>query len=86
MFHSQYHINKEILMSTLNKINFSLELGQEIMVGSKGERAIITKIEFHEKSGDIQINTTRGPRRALTFSLCEQKNNNNIADPAYRYR
>jgi len=64
-------------MSTLRQIQLNLELGQEILVGKNDERATITKIEFHEKSGEININTTRGPRKALTFKLCEQ------AEPGY---
>jgi hypothetical protein len=62
---------------TLKHLNLNLELGQEILVGQNNERATITKIEFHEKSGEININTTRGPRKALTFRLCEQ------AEPEY---
>jgi len=59
-------------MSTLRNITLNLELGQEILVGPKNEKARITKIEFHEKSGEISLNTTKGPRKALTFKLCEQ--------------
>ncbi len=58
-------------MSTLRGIDLHLELGQEILVGPNNDRAKITKIEFHEKSGEISINTTRGPRKVLTFRLCE---------------
>jgi hypothetical protein len=56
-------------MSPLKHINLSLAIGQEIGVGPNNERAIITKIEFHEKSGEICLNTTQGPRKALTFRL-----------------
>ena len=56
---------------TLRSINVNLELGQDIMVGPNHQIAQITKIEFHEKSGEICINTTRGPRKVLTFRLCE---------------
>lgn len=74
-------------MSTLKNIQVNLELGQEILVGQNGERARITKIEFHEKSGEININTTRGPRKALTFKLCEPEyDNDNSANPADKYR
>jgi len=69
---------------TLKNIDISLELGQEIIVGPNNERARITKIEFHEKSGEISINTTRGPRKALTFRLCDQSeeciDSHNVAD------
>ena len=56
-------------MSTLRNININLELGQDILVGQNDERATITKIEFHEKTGEININTTKGPRKALSFKL-----------------
>lgn len=56
-------------MSSLSKLTLDLELGQTILVGKNNEPATITKIEYFEKSGDITINTTRGPRRALTFKL-----------------
>lgn len=42
------------------------------MVGKNNERAKITKIEFHPKSGEVSINTTKGPRKALTFRLCPE--------------
>lgn len=72
-------------MSTLRNISLNLELGQEILVGQNDERARITKIEFHEKSGEITINTTRGPRKALTFRLCEQSEPD-YATAADKYR
>jgi hypothetical protein len=69
-------------MSTLRNISLNLELGQTILVGPNKEPAEITKIEFHEKSGEISLNTTKGPRKALTFCLCEEFNDHydNIAD------
>lgn len=70
---------------TLRNISLNLELGQEILVGPNNDRATITKIEFHEKSGEININTTRGPRKALTFKLCEQSEDQ-YDNPADRYR
>ena len=74
-------------MSTLKSIQVNLELGQEILVGNNNERATITKIEFHEKTGEININTTRGPRKVLTFKLCEQEyDNDNFSHPADKYR
>lgn len=54
----------------LKDINLRLEVGQKIIVGPNNKRAEITKIEFHEKSGSLCINTTHGPRQALTFKLC----------------
>jgi hypothetical protein len=73
-------------MSTLRNIQVNLELGQEILVGQNNERAKITKIEFHEKSGEITLNTTRGPRKALTFALCEPEYENDNTNPADKYR
>jgi hypothetical protein len=70
-------------MSTLRKLTLELELGQTILVGPNRRPAEITKIEFHEKTGEIQLNTTRGPRSALTFSLIadpEQRGLNAVAD------
>lgn len=58
-------------MSTLTNISLNLELGQTILVGRNREPATITKIEYHEKSGEITLNTTKGPRRALTFGLVD---------------
>lgn len=71
-------------MSTLKNISLNLEIGQEILVGPNNDRATITKIEFHEKSGEISLNTTRGPRKALTFKLCESEEQ--YDNPADRYR
>jgi len=56
-------------MSKLNKITVDLELGQTILVGQNNQPATITKIEYHEKSGEISLGTTKGPRRAFTFRL-----------------
>lgn len=80
----QHTHDKEILMSTLRNISLNLELGQTILVGQNREPATITKIEFHEKSGEISLNTTRGPRKALTFGLCNDATNDN--NPADKYR
>lgn len=65
---------------TLRNISLNFELGQTILVGPKNEPAEITKIEFHEKSGEIAINTTKGPRKVLTFRLAENNNSSNAAD------
>lgn len=54
---------------TLRNINLAFELGQEILVGNSKKPAKITKIEYHEKSGEVVLGTTRGTRKALTFSL-----------------
>jgi hypothetical protein len=69
---------------TLRNINLSLELGQTILVGQNKEPATITKIEFHEKSGEISLNTTKGPRKALTFCLAQD--GGEFENPADRYR
>lgn len=73
-------------MSTLRSIDLRLELGQEILVGPNNDRAVITKIEFHEKTGQLNINTTRGPRRVLTFKLCSDSQDRFVENPADRYR
>ena len=70
---------------TLRNISLNLELGQTILVGPNDTPAEITKIEFHEKSGEVSLNTTRGPRKALTFKLCEQ-DENDYENPADKYR
>ena len=71
-------------MSTLRNISLNLELGQTILVGKNKQPAEITKIEYHPKSGEITLNTTRGPRKALTFALVEL--DEEVASPADRYR
>lgn len=71
-------------MSTLRNISLNLELGQTILVGQNREPATITKIEFHERSGEISLNTTRGPRKALTFSLAGSEDT--CDNPADKYR
>ncbi len=71
---------------TLRNINLNLELGQTILVGQNNEPATITKIEFHENSGEVSLNTTKGPRKALTFRLCEDRNSGAYSNPADRYR
>lgn len=71
-------------MSTLRRFSIDLELGQTILVGPNSEPAQITKIEYHAQSGEVAINTTRGPRKALTFKLCEQEEP--TVNPADRYR
>jgi len=66
---------------TLRNISLNLELGQTILVGKNKEPAEITKIEFHEKSGEVTLNTTKGPRKALTFALApEELHYENVAD------
>jgi len=74
-------------MSTLRNLSVNLELGQTILVGQNREPATITKIEFHEKSGEININTTRGPRKVLSFALCDQDDSfDSSVNPADKYR
>ena len=53
----------------MRDINLSLAIGDEILVGHNKEKAKITKIEFFEKSGEVVLGTTRGTRKALTFSI-----------------
>lgn len=69
---------------TLRNLAINLEIGQDIMVGPNDKLATITKIEFHPKSGDICINTTEGPRKALTFKLVPQSEE--TINPADKYR
>lgn len=71
-------------MSTLKRISLELELGQTILVGPNKTPAEITKIEYHPKTGEIVLNTTQGPRKALTFGLVESQQE--YADPSSRYR
>ena len=72
-------------MKPLQNLQLNLELGQEILVGPNNNIAKITKIEFHEKTGEVSLNTTRGPRKALTFRLCAGKPYHN-SNPADKYR
>jgi len=56
-------------MSKLDTVTIELSVGDEILLGKSRTPATITKIEYHERSGDIELRTTKGARRALTFSL-----------------
>jgi len=69
----------------LKELSLNLEVGQKILVGPNNEPAEITKIEFHEKSGEVAINTTKGPRKALTFRLTEDETAQTQC-PADKYR
>lgn len=71
-------------MSTLRNINLNLELGQTILVGPNKEPAEITKIEYHSRSGEITLNTTKGPRKALTFALVESDDSYETSADRYR--
>jgi len=53
----------------MRTLDIHLELGQEIYVGKSKKPAEITKIEYHDKTGEVTINTTEGPRSVFTFSL-----------------
>lgn len=70
---------------TLKHFAVNLAIGQEIKIGPNEEYAKITKIEYHEKSGDVIINTTKGPRKALTFRLTETYADDWF-NPADKYR
>lgn len=72
-------------MSTLRTLDLQLKLGQTILVGPNRQPAEITKIEYFDKTGEIVINTTRGPRRALTFCLAESADDC-YENPADKYR
>ena len=71
-------------MSTLRNISLSLELGQTILVGKNREPAEITKIEYHAKTGEISLNTTKGPRKALTFALIDLDEDHETVADKYR--
>lgn len=71
-------------MSTLRNISLQLSLGQTILVGPRREPAVITKIEYFDKTGEITLNTTCGPRKALTFALVDESDSS--YNPADRYR
>jgi hypothetical protein len=81
-----YYLLRRTAMSTLRKIVVELELGQTILVGPNHKPAEITKIEYHPKTGEISLNTTRGPRTALTFRLPTTIDNENLLDVADKYR
>ena len=54
---------------------------------TSADNAKITKIEYHEKSGEVSLNTTRGPRKAFTFRLCHDMGNSGVYNnPADKYR
>lgn len=74
-------------MSQLKRISIDLELGQTILVGPNNQRAKITKIEYHPKTGMIDLNTTLGPRTALTFKLTDiSGDDTDSSKPADKYR
>jgi DUF1680 family protein len=56
-------------------LQLNLQVGQRIKLGKHDTVAEITKIEYFPKSGEIEINTTRGPRKALTFKLLQPESN-----------
>lgn len=64
----------------VKNIDISLRVGQTIMI--KGKPAVINKIEYHQRTGEIELKTTQGNRRALTFQLLPDAD----VDPAERYR
>ena len=72
-------------MTQLREFNLNIKVGDNILVGKNDEPATITKIEYFDKSGDVTINTTRGPRKALTFKLIDS-NNDDLECAADKYR
>lgn len=56
-------------MSTLSTVTIELSLGDRIFVGKNRKPATITKIEYHERTGEIVLKTTAGTRKALTFAM-----------------
>ena len=65
-------------MTQLREFNLNIKVGDNILVGKNDEPAQITKIEDFNKSGDLPLNPTRGPRKALTFKLLDSNNNYQI--------
>ena len=63
----QHHIMENPMK--MRHLDLSLAIGDEILVGHNKEKAKITKIEFFEKSGEVVLGTTKGTRKALTFSI-----------------
>lgn len=66
-------------------LQLNLKVGQRIKIGKGDAVAEITKIEYFPKSGDIEINTTRGPRKVLTFKLLDTEDED-IECSADKYR
>jgi len=66
----------------VKSLQINLEVGQRVKLGKHDTVAEITKIEYFPNSGEIEINTTRGPRKVLTFKLLqsEDKDPECIAD------
>jgi hypothetical protein len=62
----------------MKHLDIHLELGQEIYVGQSKKPAEITKIEYHEKSGEVVIGTTEGTRKVFTFSLAPNRPKYNV--------
>ena len=44
-------------MTHMKNLQLNLEVGQQILVGPHNDKATITKIEFHEKSGEVETQT-----------------------------
>lgn len=72
-------------MSRLKRITVDLEIGQTILVGPNNQTATITKIEYHPKSGTIELGTTSGARNALTFRLTGDQPHDD-SKPADKFR
>lgn len=69
----QCSLRSERRLQMIKNISLYLEVGQQILVGKNNDKAKITKIEFHPKTGEVSINTTKGPRKALTFRLLPEE-------------
>ena len=69
----QCSLRSERRLQMIKNISLYLEVGQQILVGKNNDKAKITKIEFHPKKGEVSINTTKGPRKALTFRLLPEE-------------
>lgn len=56
-------------MADVKTFTVHLEVGQKILVGKSRKPVEITKIEWYERSGELELRTTAGRRKALTFAF-----------------
>ena len=68
----------------LKTITIELAVGDTIMV--KGRKERINKIEYFARTGEIDLKTTGGSRRALTFQLVDDHSAESFDNAADRYR
>ena len=56
-------------MKRITRFSLEICIGDTILVGRSRTPTEVTKIEYHPQSGQLNLGTTLGPRRAFTFSL-----------------